>query len=149
MGKKSKEFSAGGFLISKIHQLSQRIFSKMLREYNLDLFKPSQGRVIFLLLQKDNIPIHELVEKTQLTKSTLSSHLDNLERIDFVKRIQSKDDKRETIIILTEKALKLKQDYIDVSSIMTNLFYDGFSEEEINQFEDYLQRCLQNLIKSK
>jgi len=149
MGKKSKEFSAGGFLISKIHQLSQRIFSKMLREYNLDLFKPSQGRVIFLLLQKDNIPIHELVEKTQLTKSTLSSHLDNLERIDFVKKIQSKDDKRETIIILTEKALKLKQDYIDVSSIMTNLFYDGFSEEEINQFEDYLQRCLQNLIKSK
>jgi DNA-binding MarR family transcriptional regulator len=149
MGKKSKEFSMGGFLISKIHQLSQRIFSKILREYNLDLFNPSQGRVIFLLLQKDNIPIHELVEKTQLTKSTLSSHLDNLERIDFVKRIQSKDDKRETIIILTEKALKLKQDYIDVSSIMTNLFYDGFSEEEINRFEKYLHRCLQNLIKNK
>ena len=149
MGKKLKKFSTGGFLISKIHQLSQRIFSKILREYNLDLFNPSQGRVIFLLLQKDNIPIHELVEKTQLTKSTLSTHLDNLERIDFVKKIQSKDDKRETFIILTEKALKLKQDYINVSRIMTNLFYDGFSEEEINQFEDYLQRCLQNLINNK
>ena len=105
--------------------------------------------MIFLLLQNDNIPIHDLVEKTQLTKSTLSSHLDNLERIDFVKKIQSKDDKRETFIILTEKALNLKQDYINVSRIMTNLFYDGFSEEEINQFEGYLQRCLQNLIKNK
>jgi DNA-binding MarR family transcriptional regulator len=149
MGKKLKEFSAGGFLISKIHQLSQRIFSKILREYELDLFNPSQGRVIFLLLQKDNIPIHDLVEKTQLTKSTISSHLDYLERIDFVKKIQSMDDKRETFIILTEKALKLKQEYIDVSRNMTKLFYDGFSEEEINQFEVYLQRCLQNLIKNK
>ncbi|MCJ7650749.1 MAG: MarR family transcriptional regulator [Candidatus Lokiarchaeota archaeon] len=149
MNEELKEFSAGGFLISKIHQLSQRIFSKILREYELDLFNPSQGRVIFLLLQNDNIPIHDLVEKTQLTKSTLSSHLDNLERIDFVKKIQSKDDKRETFIILTEKALKLKQDYIDVSRNMTKLFYDGFSEEEINQFEGYLQRCLQNLIKNK
>jgi len=149
MKEELKEFSAGGFLISKIHQLSQRIFSKILREYELDLFNPSQGRVIFLLLQNDNIPIHDLVEKTQLTKSTLSSHLDNLERIDFVKKIQSKDDKRETFIILTEKALKLKQDYIDVSRNMTKLFYDGFSEEEINQFEGYLQRCLQNLIKNK
>ena len=149
MDEELKEFSRGGFLISKIHQLSQRIFSKILREYELDLFNPSQGRLIFLLLQKDNIPIHDLVEKTQLTKSTISSHLDNLERIDFVKKIPSEEDKRETFIILTEKALKLKQDYIDVSRNMTKLFYDGFSEEEINQFEGYLQRCLQNLIKNK
>jgi len=149
MDEELKEFRRGGFLISKIHQLSQRIFSKILREYELDLFNPSQGRVIFLLLQKDNIPIHDLVEKTQLTKSTISSHLDNLERIDFVKKIPSEEDKRETFIILTEKALKLKQDYIDVSRNMTKLFYDGFSEEEINQFEGYLQRCLQNLIKNK
>jgi len=149
MDEELKEFRRGGFLISKIHQLSQRIFSKILREYELDLFNPSQGRLIFLLLQKDNIPIHDLVEKTQLTKSTISSHLDNLERIDFVKKIPSEEDKRETFIILTEKALKLKQDYIDVSRNMTKLFYDGFSEEEINQFEGYLQRCLQNLIKNK
>ena len=149
MDEELKEFRRGGFLISKIHQLSQRIFSKILREYELDLFNPSQGRVIFLLLQKDNIPIHDLVEKTQLTKSTISSHLDNLERIDFVKKIPSEEDKRETFIILTEKALKLKQDFIDVSRNMTKLFYDGFSEEEIKQFEGYLQRCLQNLIKNK
>ena len=128
---------------------NQRIFSKILREHELDLFNPSQGRVIFLLLQKDNIPIHDLVEKTQLTKSTLSSHLDNLERIGFVKKISSEEDKRETLVILTEKALKLKQKYIDVSNIMTLLFYDGFSEEEINQFDGFLQRCLQNLIKNK
>ncbi|MHA1190817.1 MAG: MarR family winged helix-turn-helix transcriptional regulator [Promethearchaeota archaeon] len=149
MNEELKEFRVGGILISKIHQLSQRIFSKILREHELDLFNPSQGRVIFLLLQKDNIPIHDLVEKTQLTKSTLSSHLDNLESIGFVKKIPSKEDKRETLVILTEKALKLKQDYIDVSNIMTLLFYDGFSEEEINQFDGFLQRCLQNLIKNK
>lgn len=149
MNEQSKNLRGGGFLISKIHQLSQRVFSKILRDNDLDLFNPSQGRVIFLLLQKDNIPIHNLVEKTQLTKSTLSSHLDNLEKIGFVKKIPSEKDKRETFIVLTEKAHKLKHSYIEVSRNMSNLFYDGFSEEEINQFEGYLQRCLQNLIKNE
>jgi len=125
------------------------VFSKILLANNLNVFNPSQGRIIFLLLQRDNIPIHELVEQTQLTKSTLSSHLDNLENVGYIKKIQSKDDKREIFIILTEKTSKLKEGFIDASKIMTKLFYDGFSEEEINQFEDYLQRSLQNLIKNK
>ncbi len=125
------------------------MFSKILLANNLNVFNPSQGRIIFLLLQRDNIPIHELVEQTQLTKSTLSSHLDNLENVGYIKKIQSKDDKREIFIILTEKTSKLKEGFIDASKIMTKLFYDGFSEEEINQFEDYLQRSLQNLIKNK
>ena len=136
----------GGFLISKIHQLSKRIFSNLLKEYNLDLFNPSQGRIIFLLMQKDNIPIHELVDKTQLTKSTLSSHLDNLENLEFVKKIPSRKDKREIFIILTKKAQELKREYMDVSINMTDLFYKGFTEDDIAIFESYLYQCLQNLV---
>ena len=145
MNDQSEELREGGFLISKIHQISQRIFSKMLNDNNLDLFNPSQGRVIFILLQKDNIPIHDLVEKTQLTKSTLSTHLDNLEKIGLIKKRPSKKDKRETIIFLTEKSKKLKQSYIELSNEMLYLFYKGFSEKDIDKFEEYLRICLQNL----
>ena len=136
----------GGFLISKIHQLSKRIFSKLLLENNLESFNPSQGRIIFPLMQKDNIPIHYLVEITQLSKSTLSSHLDNLENLGLINKIPSNKDKREIFIVLTEKAQNLKKDYAEVSIDMTNLFYKGFSEEDIDKFESYLHQCLQNLI---
>jgi DNA-binding MarR family transcriptional regulator len=133
-------------LISKIHQLSQRTFSKLLKDNNLESFNPSQGRIIFPLMQKDNIPIHELVEKTQLSKSTLSSHLENLENLGVIKKVPSKEDKREIFIVLTRKAHDLKHEYAEVSMNMTKLFYKGFSEEDIDKFEGYLHQCLQNLI---
>jgi len=136
----------GGFLISKIHQISQRIFNKILTENKLESFNSSQGRIIFVLLRNNRIPIHELVKETQLTKSTLSSHLDNLENSGFIKRIPSKKDKREIIIESTELVDNIQDKYLQVSKDMTKIFYNEFTEEEIDLFEKLLNRCLANLI---
>jgi MarR family transcriptional regulator, organic hydroperoxide resistance regulator len=116
-----------------------------MRKSNLDEFTPAQGRIVFLLLQKDNIPMHDLVDKADLSKSTLSTHLDNLERKGFVEKISSNEDRREIFIKLTGKANKLKKDYLKISQKMIELFYDGFDGEDIDNFEYYLHKCLQNL----
>jgi MarR family transcriptional regulator, organic hydroperoxide resistance regulator len=116
-----------------------------MRESNLDEFTPSQGRIIFLLLQKDDIPMHNLVDKADLSKSTLSSHLDNLEGKGFVEKIPSNEDRREIFIKLTEKASRLRKDYLKISREMIELFYEGFNVEDIDKFENYLHLCLQNL----
>ncbi len=141
-----KQQRQGGFLISKIHQLSQRIFARILKEHELDEFNPAQGRIMFVLWQKDNIPIHELVERTQYSKSTLTSMLDNLEKAGFIKRVSSKEDRREILIALTEKDRLLQDKYIDISREMGKLYYNRFSDEEIDDFENYLERILENLI---
>ena len=99
----------GGFLISKIHQLSQRIFAKLLKEYNIEGLNPAQGRIMFVLWQKDKIPIHELVKQTQLTKSTLTSTLDRLEQAGFLKRVPSEEDRREILIELNDIGKNLKR----------------------------------------
>jgi len=141
-----KQQRQGGFLISKIHQLSQRIFARILKDHKLDEFNPAQGRIMFVLWQKDNIPIHDLVEKTQFSKSTLTSMLDNLEKAGFIKRVPSKDDRREILIALTEKDRLLQDKYIDVSREMGKLYYNKFNDKEINDFENYLKIILENLI---
>lgn len=141
-----KQQRQGGFLISKIHQLSQRIFARILKEHELDEFNPAQGRIMFVLWQKDNIPIHDLVEKTQFSKSTLTSMLDNLEKAGFIKRVPSKEDRREILIALTEKDRLLQDKYIDVSREMGKLYYNKFNDKEINDFENYLKIILENLI---
>jgi len=147
MKETMKQQRQGGFLISKIHQLSQRIFARILKDHKLDEFNPAQGRIMFVLWQKDNIPIHELVEKTQYSKSTLTSMLDNLEKAGFIKRVPSKEDRREILIALTEKNRLLQDKYVDVSREMGKLFYNKFNEEEIDDFENYLERILENLIE--
>jgi len=137
---------SGGFLVTQIHHLGRRVFSELLKERGLDI-GPGQGRILFALWQEDGVPINELIKKTLLRKSTLSELLDNLETAGHVKRVQSEEDKRKVLIELTDKTRKLLNVYIEVSVEMTNIFYKGFQPEEIEQFETYLQRVLDNLVR--
>ena len=43
----------GGFLVSKIKQLGDRIFEKILSEKNIDAFNGAQGRILYVLWQED------------------------------------------------------------------------------------------------
>lgn len=135
----------GGFLISKIRQLSERIFAKLLRDYQAIEINPAQGRVMFPLWKKDNISFHELKEKTLLSKATLSHSLDNLEEAGYIKRVPSPKDKRAINIKLTEKNKELQDKFIQVSNQMKDIYYEDFTEEDINEFEGYLRRLLSNL----
>jgi len=146
--KKVKIRREGGFLIAKIHQASGRIFSKILKKSGIDEINPAQGRILFVLWNKDEIPISELARRTMLSKSTLTSMLDRLEKAGYVVRVPSKEDRRTVLIKRTEKDKSLENKYIQVSNEMTNLFYHGFAQKEIDDFENYLKRILDNLSKT-
>lgn len=141
-----KEQRQGGFLIAKIHQLSGRILSKILKKHNINEINPAQGRILFVLWENDEIPIIELSKKTQLEKSTLTTMLDRLENDGFIERTTSKDDRRKIIIKRTNKDKSLQNAYHQISDEMTALFYKNFSEKEIDEFENYLKRILDNLL---
>lgn len=140
-----KEQRAGGFLIAKIHQLAGRIFAKKLKQYQLTEINPAQGRILFPLWQKDGISIRELSKETLLGKSTLTTMLKRLEDEGHIQRIPSEKDRRKTLIKLTEKNQKLQEKYVQVSSEMNDLFYQGLSEQEKDEFDRYLERILENL----
>ena len=143
------EDKKGGFLISQIKQISGRIFEKILSEKNIEEFNGAQGRILYVLWQEDSIAIKELSNKTGLALTTLTSMLDRMEKMDLIKRTFDKTDRRKILIILTEKAISLKDVYYEVSEKMSEIFYNKFSKEEINQFEDYLDRILINLNEFK
>lgn len=134
----------GGYLISQIHQLSGRIFSKKLKESQIDI-NHAQGRIIFALWKNDQIPINDLAKETSLSKSTLTTMLERLEKSGHLIRKQSEIDKRIIIVCLTDKSSSLRNDYQKISVDMTDLFYKGFNDDEISQFELYLKRILKNL----
>jgi len=148
MNPEKQEQRESGFLIAKIHQITNRIFNKMLKDYGLDELNSGRGRILFILWQRDNIPIHKLSVKTQLTKSTLTTMLDRLEKKGFLSREVGKD-RREVIVKLSEKSKKFKEDYEKISEEMTDVFYGDLTEGERDAFEDYLRRILNNLISAK
>ena len=134
----------GGTLISQVHQVSGRIWNKILRDNEMDDLEGARGRVIFALWGKDEVPIKVLCEKTSLDKSTLTGIINRLVRDGYIIKIQDETDRRNTLIKLTGKEQKFLDKIDSVSSKMNEIFYKGFSDEEIVEFDDMLERILKN-----
>lgn len=144
-----KHETQGGFLNSQIKQIGGRIFEKLLVGAGVEEFNGAQGRILYVLWQEDGIPIAELARKTGLAKTTLTSMLDRMENINLIKRVFDKSDRRQIRISLTAEAHKLRDEYNKVSRKMNEIYYAGFSDDEIVTFENTLRRILSNLNESE
>ena len=135
----------GGFLISRIKQVGGRLFDRMLAEANVDAFNGAQGRILYVLWQGDGLTISQISAQTSLANTTLTSMLDRMEHTGLITREPSPTDRRALLIRLTDRARALQQDYERISQRMNELYYLGFTEAEVQQFESYLTRILDNL----
>ena len=135
----------GGFLVSKIKQLSDRIFERILARHGIDAFNGAQGRILYVLWQEDGVPIKTISEKCGLAITSLTTMLERMEKQGLIRRVQSDDDKRKTLLYLTEIAKSLRDEAEIVSRQMNDVFYKGFNSDEIEQFEAYHDRVRNNL----
>ena len=137
----------GGFYITQIKQLQDRIFERLLLENGIEI-SGGQGRILFILWKTDHLTISEISEKTSLAKNTISVVIDGMVNKGIVERYVNPRNRRQTIVSLTEYAKSLQVKYEAVSQQMNTLFYHGFSEKEQKQFEQYLARILETLIEN-
>ena len=137
--------NTGGFLITRIKQVGGRVFDRILSQKKIDVFNGAQGRILYVLWQDNGVPISELSRQTGLATTTLTSMLDRMETAGLVYRDRGAKDRRKIRIYLTEKAKGLEEDYNAVSEELSRIYYKGFSNQEIEQLESYLERILINV----
>jgi DNA-binding MarR family transcriptional regulator len=135
----------GGFLITQIRQLSGRAFEKMLKESGVEAFNGAQGRILYVLWEHERLSITEIGRLTSLAKTTLTSMLDRMEDSGLIKRIPDKKNRRQIFISITDKAKGYRELYDQVSEQMNTMFYQGFTDSEISDFENKLRRIIHNL----
>ena len=102
-----------------------------------------------MLWRKDKITQKELATETGLAKNTITAMLEKMEKNNLIKRITDENDKRKSLVILTEHAKSLKKCSDKISDKMLKKMYKGFSEEEINNFEEYLHRIIKNFEEKR
>jgi DNA-binding MarR family transcriptional regulator len=139
----------GGFLISQIKQVQGRVFEHLLQQAEMDFFNGAQGRILYVLWQENNLPIVEVSKRTGLAKTTLTSMLDRMEGLGLIARVHDSEDRRQQRIVLTERSKELSDKYEEVSQKMAELFYRGFQESEILEFETSLKKILGNLEEAE
>lgn len=135
----------GGFLISKIKSIGGRRFDKILQQKNINAFNGAQGKILYCLWQGNKMTATELSKKSGLAKTTLSAMLARMNEQGLIAIEESPTDKRSVTISLTPAAETLRAEYDNVTREIENIYYKGFTDEEVEQFESYLKRVLNNL----
>lgn len=137
----------GGFLMTQIKQIGGRIFEQLLLDYGINEFNGAQGKILYILWEYKELPISKISKLTSLAKTTLTSMLDRMEEGGLVRRRHNPENRREVLISITPEAQRLQKDYEVVSNQVNEIYYQGFTEEEVTIHEQYLVRILTNLEK--
>ena len=138
----------GGFYITQIKQIQDRIFEKLLLENGIEI-SGGQGRILFILWKKDHLTVGEISQMTSLAKNTVSIVIDGMVNKGILDKHINPDNRRQTIVSLTEHAKSMQETFESVSKQMNSLFYQGFSEKEQKEFEGYLAKILDTLIQAE
>jgi len=138
----------GGYLISRIQKISSRILSQKLIENGIEI-SHGQGRLLFILWDNDGLSVQELAKKASLSKSTVSSLLKKLSNGRLVSIEHPPGNNRKKIVRYLENDLDLEKKYSKISNEMNALWYQGFKEVDIEQFEKNLEKLYHNLSNSE
>ena len=100
----------------------------------------SQHRLLMTLARLgNNVSQRDLAETLNITPAAVAVTLKKLEKNGLVGRKMAEKDNRYNEVVLTEKGKKIvKESY---------KMFDGFSMEELDAFEGYLNRIKDNLSK--
>lgn len=99
-----------------------------------------QGRILAMLKIKEGISTKELSYLLGIRVSSLNETLAKMERNGYVSRRPSPEDKRISVIYLTEKGHNENLEHTEAPTV-----FDCFSEEEKDIFSGYLDRLIVEL----
>jgi len=131
--------------MSQIGRINSRTWERLLKECGVDAFNGAQGRILYVLWEHKKLTITEIARLTSMANTTLTSMLDRMEAEGLVKRTHDKVNRRQIFVSVTEKANEYQEQYEKICDNMNGIFYKGFSEAEVVDFENQLRRILKNL----
>lgn len=138
--------ACGGYLTLHVQLLNGRLFQRLLNKEPEACYRSEQGKILSSLWENNGQQtVTDIALQTGLANNTLTSMLKRLEEKGLVQCSSHPQDKRKKLIRLTDLGWQQESVGKRVSQELADVFYDGFSDEEIIQYEAYLARILKNL----
>ncbi|OUO57247.1 MarR family winged helix-turn-helix transcriptional regulator [Candidatus Avelusimicrobium gallicola] len=131
-------------LLSKISNAGNSFITAKLRERHYGQLAPSHGDILILLYKYKKITMQEIAAKIFRTKATVTVLVNKLEKMDFLKREKSPADSRITYISLSEKGIKFKAVFDEISKELNQMLYQNFTAGQIERLDHTLEKMLKN-----
>jgi DNA-binding MarR family transcriptional regulator len=104
-----------------------------------------QWSVLYHLWKQDGMSQQELCNATFRDKPSITRLVDNLERLDLVKRVPDGKDRRINKVFLTKHAEALEEQTMGLAEETLNDALVGVSQEQIEVCKEVLQKVYENL----
>jgi DNA-binding MarR family transcriptional regulator len=104
-----------------------------------------QWSVLYHLWKQEGISQQELCNATFRDKPSITRLVDNLEKLDLVKRVPSENDRRINLIYLTRQAQKLQEQSMVLAEETLNEALETVPAEKIDVCKEVLQIVYDNL----
>ena len=137
----------GGYQALQIRLLNGRIFQKLLSKEPDAQYRSEQGKILTILWKQELgcATATDIAIATGLANNTLTSMVKKMEEQGLVTIQPCTQDKRKKYISLTDLGWAQKEIGDRVSKELGEIFYQGFSDQEIREFEAYQARIIANL----
>ena len=122
----------------------KRYIASMLRQQGVPL-TPEQFMLIDLLWNEGEMTQQRLANQLKKDKNSVTMLVDAIESKGLVVRRQNTLDRRSNTVVLTEKALELKEMAKQKGISILDGMLEGISEEELHSFLNTLRLLNQNM----
>lgn len=131
-------------LIKKASHLYIRLANQHLKEYGVPhAYTP----FLLQLWLEDGQTQAALHKKIGIEQPTAVRTLDRMERDDFIKRVRSEDDRRESKIYLTKKSKALHEELTPLARKLNDMALAGLTGNERKELNRYLRMAIGNIEK--
>ena len=104
-----------------------------------------QWSVLYHLWKQDGISQQDLCNATFRDKPSITRLVDNLEKLNLVKRVASEHDRRINLIYLTRQAQKLQEETMVIAEQTLNEALETVPVEKVDVCKEVLQIVYDNL----
>ncbi|HUQ65056.1 MAG TPA: MarR family transcriptional regulator [Flavitalea sp.] len=143
----SNQFKKGelySFITGKASIAIARRLQKKFNSAGLNL-TIEQWSVLYQLWKHDGSSQQDLCMRTYRDKPSITRLVDNLEKLQLVKRVASASDRRINLVYLTRQGIKMEELSMQLAEETLNEALTGIAAENINLCKEILQQVYDNL----
>ena len=126
--------------IVKLERLNLKIYSQTLTylsKYNLTF---SQFKVLEVLYHRGDLNVSSITKLTMSTPGNITVVIRNLQRDDYITSVPNPDDKRASILTITQKGTKVIEKVFPNHAKNLHNMLDGLNDDELDTFYNLINK---------
>lgn len=136
-------------ILDEFREVNKSAHELMTKAVKGMVISPEQCRLLFIIKKFDKLNQKCLSDKLHVTPATLSVRLQRLEKAGLLQRLPDKNDKRNTVLKVTNEGMMIIDQCLETMREATRQLFDDISKEEIDLMKECFLKINNNIKRMK